>query len=49
MDILQNQQQHMYMDTFKEQDQVGKGQGPSIDVNGNVVPWNSRGAHWPLN
>ncbi|WP_300383915.1 polymorphic toxin-type HINT domain-containing protein, partial [Clostridium sp.] len=26
-----------------------KGQGPSIDVNGNVVPWNSGGAHWPLN
>lgn len=26
-----------------------KGQGPSIDVNGNVVPWNSGAAHWPLN
>lgn len=25
-----------------------KGQGPSIDVNGNIVPWNSDAAHWPL-
>jgi RHS repeat-associated protein len=26
-----------------------KGQGPSLDVNGNVVPWNSPAAHWPIN
>ena len=26
-----------------------KGQGPSLDVNGNVVPWNSPAAHWPVN
>lgn len=25
-----------------------KGQGPSLDVNGNVVPWNSPAAHWPI-
>ena len=25
------------------------GQGPSVDVNGNVVPANSGAAHWPLN
>jgi len=25
-----------------------KGQGPSLDINGTVVPWNSAGAHWPL-
>ncbi|RYD87206.1 MAG: RHS repeat-associated core domain-containing protein, partial [Sphingobacteriales bacterium] len=24
-----------------------KGQGSSLDVNGNVVPWNSPAAHWP--
>jgi RHS repeat-associated protein len=26
-----------------------KGQGPSLDVNGNAVPWNSPAAHWPIN
>lgn len=26
-----------------------KGQGPSIDTRGNVVPWNSADAHWNLN
>ena len=26
-----------------------KGQGPSLDVHGNVVPWNSPQAHWPIN
>jgi hypothetical protein len=26
-----------------------KGQGPSIDVHGNVVPGNSPDAHWPIN
>ena len=26
-----------------------KGQGRSLDVNGNVVPWNSPAAHWPIN
>ena len=26
-----------------------KGQGPSLDVNGNVVPWNNPAAHWPIN
>jgi len=26
-----------------------KGQGPSLDINGNVVPWNSPAAHWPIN
>lgn len=25
------------------------GTGPSIDVNGNVVPYNSPDAHWPTN
>ncbi len=25
-----------------------QGQGPSLDINGNIVPWNSAGAHWPL-
>ena len=25
-----------------------KGQGPSLDQNGNVVPWNSNAAHWPI-
>jgi hypothetical protein len=25
-----------------------KGQGPSIDPRGNVVPWNSAEAHWPI-
>jgi RHS repeat-associated protein len=25
------------------------GQGPSIDPHGNVVPWNSGAAHWPIN
>jgi RHS repeat-associated protein len=25
-----------------------KGQGPSLDVNGNVVPSNSPAAHWPI-
>ncbi|GAA6121155.1 RHS repeat-associated core domain-containing protein [Acidovorax sp. FG27] len=25
------------------------GQGPSVDVNGNVVPANSGAAHWPIN
>jgi RHS repeat-associated protein len=25
-----------------------KGQGPSLDVNGNVVPWSSPAAHWPI-
>ncbi|WP_343777615.1 RHS repeat-associated core domain-containing protein [Clostridium sartagoforme] len=25
-----------------------KGQGPSIDVNGNAVPWDSAGAHWKI-
>jgi hypothetical protein len=25
-----------------------KGQGPSIDPQGNVVPWNSADAHWPI-
>jgi len=25
-----------------------KGQGPSIDVNGNIVPWDSGAAHWPI-
>lgn len=25
-----------------------KGQGSSLDVNGNVVPWNSPAAHWPI-
>jgi hypothetical protein len=25
-----------------------KGQGPSIDPQGNVVPWNSPDAHWPI-
>jgi hypothetical protein len=25
-----------------------KGQGPSIDPHGNVVPWNSPGAHLPI-
>lgn len=25
-----------------------RGQGPSLDVNGNVVPWNSPAAHWPI-
>jgi hypothetical protein len=24
------------------------GQGPSIDVNGNIVPWNSPDAHWKV-
>ena len=24
-----------------------KGQGPSIDINGNIVPWDSGAAHWP--
>lgn len=23
-------------------------QGPSLDINGNVVPWNSPDAHWPM-
>jgi RHS repeat-associated protein len=26
-----------------------RGQGSSLDVNGNVVPWNSPAAHWPIN
>jgi RHS repeat-associated protein len=26
-----------------------RGQGPSIDPEGNVVPWNSGAAHWPIN
>jgi RHS repeat-associated protein len=26
-----------------------RGQGPSLDVDGNVVPWNSPDAHWPIN
>ena len=26
-----------------------KGQGPSLDVNGNIVPFNSSEAHWPIN
>ena len=25
-----------------------RGQGPSLDTSGNVVPWNSPGAHWPF-
>ncbi len=25
-----------------------KGQGPSLDIYGNVVPWESPGAHWPM-
>lgn len=25
-----------------------KGQGPSIDIYGNIVPWNSPDAHWPI-
>jgi hypothetical protein len=25
-----------------------KGQGPSLDVNGNIVPWSSPAAHWPI-
>jgi hypothetical protein len=25
------------------------GQGPSIDIHGNVVPWNSPDAHWTIN
>ncbi|MGT2443460.1 hypothetical protein ACU4I5_12920 [Ensifer adhaerens] len=25
-----------------------KGQGPSIDVRGNIVPWASSDAHWPM-
>jgi RHS repeat-associated protein len=25
-----------------------QGQGASLDVNGNVVPWNSPAAHWPI-
>ncbi len=25
-----------------------KGQGPSIGTDGNIVPWNSPGAHWPV-
>jgi len=25
-----------------------KGQGPSIDPNGKVVPWGSPEAHWPI-
>jgi RHS repeat-associated protein len=25
-----------------------KGQGPSLDTSGNVVPWNSGEAHWPI-
>jgi hypothetical protein len=25
-----------------------RGQGPSIDPRGNVVPWNSPAAHWPI-
>ena len=25
-----------------------KGQGPSIDPSGRVVPWNSKDAHWPI-
>ncbi|WP_457337682.1 RHS repeat domain-containing protein, partial [Rhizobacter sp. P5_C2] len=25
-----------------------KGQGPSLDINGSVVPWNSSAAHWPI-
>lgn len=25
-----------------------KGQGDSLDVDGNVVPWNSADAHWPI-
>lgn len=25
-----------------------RGQGASIDVNGNVVPFNSSDAHWPI-
>ncbi len=24
------------------------GQGPSLDTSGNIVPWNSPGAHWPF-
>jgi RHS repeat-associated protein len=26
-----------------------KGQGSSLDVKGNIVPWNSPAAHWPIN
>ncbi|MCE7989395.1 MAG: hypothetical protein DYG89_50225 [Caldilinea sp. CFX5] len=26
-----------------------RGQGPSLDPYGNVVPWASAGAHWPIN
>jgi hypothetical protein len=26
-----------------------RGQGPSLDPQGNVVPWNSGAAHWPIN
>jgi hypothetical protein len=25
-----------------------KGQGPSLDIRGNIVPWNSPDAHWPM-
>jgi hypothetical protein len=25
-----------------------KGQGPSLDIYGNIVPWNSAEAHWPI-
>jgi len=25
------------------------GQGPSLDINGNIVPNDSPGAHWPAN
>ena len=25
-----------------------RGQGPSIDTQGNTVPWNSGDAHWPI-
>jgi hypothetical protein len=26
-----------------------RGQGPSIDIFGNTVPWSSGAAHWPIN
>ena len=26
-----------------------RGQGPSLDPSGNIVPWNSGAAHWPIN
>ncbi len=26
-----------------------RGQGSSLDIHGNVVPWNSPAAHWPIN